>query len=74
MNEDEYINQYWRHHKKPGLDFKTAKKEAKKLYWSSKTLYDAYQLGKRDKDGKIIENTKNILSIKDEYINMFSKD
>jgi len=47
------------------------------LFWGEKgnkvvTLRDAYQLGKRDKDGKIIKGTENILSIKDEYAHMFS--
>lgn len=71
-NIDEYITQYTKKH--PELSKNKAKKEAEKLYWSSKTLLDAYQLGKRDKDGKIIKGTENILNIKDEYANMFSND
>ena len=73
LNIDEFVEVYKRQH--PGLSKKVAKKEAEKLFWNEKvTLLDAYQLGKRDKKGKIIEDTKNILSIKDEYLNMFSKD
>jgi hypothetical protein len=65
LNIDEFINMYKKDH--PEVDNRTAKKEAKKLFWGKNgnkvvTLYDAYQL----KD--------NILSIKDEYVNMFSDD
>ena len=75
-NIDEYVTQYIRKEKKnrPQVSNKLLKKEAEKLYWKSSTLYDAYQLGKRDADGKVIEGTENILSIKDEYANMFSTD
>lgn len=73
LNIDEFIEVYRRQHHK--LDKRVAKKQAKKLFWNEKiTLYDAYQLGERDKDGKIIKGTENILNIKPEYRNMFSKD
>ena len=77
LNIDEFVNMYKKHH--PDLDSKSAEKEAKDLFWGKNgnrvvTLYDAYQLGKRDKKGNIIKGTENILSIKDEYINMFSAD
>lgn len=77
LNIDEFINMYKKHH--PDLDTKIAEKQAEDLFWGKKgnkvtTLYDAYQLGKRDKDGKIIKGTENILNIKDEYVNMFSSD
>lgn len=65
LNIDEFINMYKKHH--PDLDAKVAEKEAKQLFWGENgnkvvTLRDAYQL------------KENILSIKDEYVNMFSDD
>ena len=65
LNIEEFKNMYKKHH--PELDKKTAEKEATDLFWGKGgtkvvTLRDAYQL----KD--------NILSIKDEYANMFSSD
>lgn len=73
LNINEYVNAYRKDH--PEVDKKKAKKQAEKLFWKEKvTLYDAYQLGKHDKNGEIIEGTENILYIKDEYVNMFSKD
>ena len=77
LNIEEFVTIYQKDH--PELDNKTAKKQAEDLFWGKSgnkvvTLRDAYQLGKRDKDDKIIKDTKNILSIKDEYANMFSDD
>ena len=77
LNIDEFVNMYKRDH--PDLDSKKAEKEAKDLFWGKGgkkvvTLYDAYQLGERDSKGKIKEGTENILNIKEEYRNMFSKD
>lgn len=65
LNIEEFKNMYKKHH--PEIDSNTAKKEATDLFWGNSgnkvvTLRDAYQL----KD--------NILSIKDEYLNMFSSD
>lgn len=76
LNIDEFRNIYRKDHKKdnPGLSDKQLKKQADKLFWSATPLYNAYQLGKRDKDGKLIKGTENILNIKDEYVNMFSKN
>ena len=64
LNIDEYINQYKIDNKR---NDRAAEKEAKQLFWGEKgnkvvTLRDAYQL----KD--------NILSIKDEYVNMFGDE
>ena len=77
LNIDEFINIYKKDH--PELSNRQAKKQAKKLFWGKTgndvvTLYDAYQLGKRDDKGEIIKDTENILSIKDEYLNMFSSN
>lgn len=73
LNIDEFVEVYKRQH--PELNKSVAKKKAEKLFWDEEvTLYDAYQLGKYDKDGDVIEDTKNILYIKDKYLNMFSKD
>ena len=63
LNIEEFVNMYKKHH--PDLDHKLAEKEAKDLFWGNGgnkviTLRDAYQL------------KENILSIKDEYVNMFS--
>lgn len=76
LNIDEFRNIYRKDHKKdnPGLSDKKLKKQADKLFWSATPLDNAYQLGKRDKDGKLIKGTENILNIKDEYVNMFSKN
>ena len=75
LNEDEFINMYKRDH--PELSDKQAEKEAKDLFWGNNgtkvvTLYDAYQLGERDKNGNIKKGTEHILNIKPEYRNMFS--
>lgn len=77
LNIDEFVNVYKKDHQE--LDDKTAEKEAEDLFWGRKgnkpiNLRQAYQLGKRDKNGKIIKGTENILSIKDEYLHMFSAD
>lgn len=65
LNIEEFKNMYKKHH--PEIDSKTAEKKATDLFWGNDgnkvvTLRDAYQL----KD--------NILSIKEEYVNMFSSD
>lgn len=65
LNIDEFVNVYKKDH--PDLNSNVAEKEARDLFWGKNgnkvtTLRDAYQL----KD--------NILSIKDDYINMFSSD
>ena len=75
LNADEFVNMYKKDH--PDLSPEVAEKQAEQLFWGEKgnkvvTLRDAYQLGKRNKDGKIIKGTENILSIKDEYAHMFS--
>jgi hypothetical protein len=44
------------------------------LFWKATPLHNAYQLGERDKNGKLIKGKENILNIKDEYLNMFSKN
>lgn len=77
LNLDEFIETYKRDHKEK--DDILAKQNAEDLFWGKGgkkviTLYDAYQLGRRDKSGKIIKGTENILNIKDEYANMFSSD
>ena len=77
LNIDEFINMYKKHH--PELNDKVAEKEAEDLFWGKKgnnvvTLINAYQLGKKDRHGNIIKGTENILSIKDEYLHMFSSD
>ena len=78
LNIDEFVEVYSRQQRqKLGEKFnkKVAKKEAEKLFWNTKeTLIDAYQLGMRDKDGKIEKGTEHVLNIKEEYQNMFSED
>lgn len=75
LNEDEFINMYKRDHSE--LSDEQAEKEAEDLYWGKNgdkvvTLYDAYQLGEHDENGKIKKGTERILNIKPEYRNMFS--
>lgn len=74
---DAYKNEHW------GMSDKAIKnalkKEAQDLYWGKNgaevvTLYDAYQLGEYDNNGKIKEGTENILNIKPKYRNMFSNN
>lgn len=77
LNAEEFVNIYKIDH--PELDEKKAADEAEDLFWGRAdnevvTLYDVYQLGKRDRNGKIIEGTENILSIKDKYAHIFSDD
>lgn len=89
LNIDEFVNVYINDHidayknEHQGMSDKAIKnalkKEAQDLFWGKNgakvvTLYDAYQLGEYDSNGKIKKGTENILNIKPEYRNMFSKN
>ena len=77
LNIEEFVNIYKKDH--PELSENAAEDAAERMFWGEDgskvvTLYDAYQLGERDNNGKIVKGTENILSIKDEYAHMFSDD